>query len=314
MTIDLAPHHDEYLISPQNHNWYHDYQCLSTGRENCSFTALFIGTREVYAGDSSGNIYLWAEREGSYLLKRSFVEHTDKINDLIVHGHTLYSASDDGAIKVWNTSELNCIKTLNGHSGPVLSIVLSPTGILFSGGEDATIREWSAERWIITGSECGVSQLAISSQISKTLYSVDGCHLRSWDLETGKSIQTFAGHGGQITTLVIVDITVMTAGMDGQIRVWNGIDGTLISCFGNELESSIHGLIWYRNAILSVDQQGEFACWDSSSQVPSYQFKSQHSKKITKFKCNSNCGIFGTCSEDGQIHIWRDSNVIGVGF
>ena len=48
-------------------------------------------------------------------------------------------------VKLWNLSENTYIKTLHGHTGSVLCLVLLKTGDLASGSKDNTIKIWNRE-------------------------------------------------------------------------------------------------------------------------------------------------------------------------
>jgi phospholipase A-2-activating protein len=51
-------------------------------------------------------------------------------------------------IKIWRGSE--CIQTLEGHEGPVLSLAVTPSGDILSGSGDTTIRRWSGGKCVQT--------------------------------------------------------------------------------------------------------------------------------------------------------------------
>ena len=58
-------------------------------------------------------------------------------------GQTLASSSADHRVKFWNSSSGQCLKTLQGHTARVWSVVWSPDGqILASGSADETIKLW----------------------------------------------------------------------------------------------------------------------------------------------------------------------------
>ena len=64
---------------------------------------------------------------------------------------TLYWGSDDKTIKVWNTADGKLLKTLKGHTDPVQSLALGPDGTLYSGSKDKTIKVWKP--WVV---ECNL--------------------------------------------------------------------------------------------------------------------------------------------------------------
>lgn len=53
----------------------------------------------------------------------------------------LFSGSYDYTIKVWSTSSLQRVKTLQGHTDAVRALAVA-NGKLFSGSYDGTVRVW----------------------------------------------------------------------------------------------------------------------------------------------------------------------------
>ncbi|KAF1749832.1 hypothetical protein GCK72_016377 [Caenorhabditis remanei] len=88
-------------------------------------------------------------------IKVTLRSHLDSIHAMQFHPvePVLFTASEDGLIKLWNLdqkkedkhnsgggTELEPVYTFRGHKGPVLCLVLSPTGDhLYTGGQDGNI-------------------------------------------------------------------------------------------------------------------------------------------------------------------------------
>ena len=60
----------------------------------------------------------------------------------VLYDGTLATASEDEKIKIWNLSTYTTIKTLQGHSNIVFSVVLLPDGKIATGSADKTIIIW----------------------------------------------------------------------------------------------------------------------------------------------------------------------------
>lgn len=79
--------------------------------------------------------------------------HTDKVRSVafVPHssddlGDVLASAGDDKTVKLWDINLGQCLKTLEGHSKRIWSVVFSPDGrTVVSGSEDETVRIWDVE-------------------------------------------------------------------------------------------------------------------------------------------------------------------------
>ncbi len=72
--------------------------------------------------------------------------HTNKIAGIYFENITklLYTSSYDKTIKIWNTDNGKCIRTLKGHTFSVWDIYYDNYyNILFSGSNDHTIKIWN---------------------------------------------------------------------------------------------------------------------------------------------------------------------------
>lgn len=106
----------------------------------------------VIAASYKGSLFIWDV--GSQTLLGSQQAHTKSVNEIIVRGNLLFSASDDGTIKIWNYRQNGRIQlpelplyTLEGHESPVYSLTLSNDGkLLATASRDGMIFIWDLER------------------------------------------------------------------------------------------------------------------------------------------------------------------------
>ena len=106
--------------------------------------AMTVGTEICATGGTDGVIVLTKISDGQTLGRWS--AHSARITDLIISadGQTIFSASMDGDIAVWNRSGER-LHTLAGHIGPVKCLALTKDGsTLISGGDDNRIILWDA--------------------------------------------------------------------------------------------------------------------------------------------------------------------------
>jgi F-box/WD-40 domain protein 7 len=70
--------------------------------------------------------------------------HEDNVRVLAYGGRYLFSGSWDKTIRVWDVETLECVKVLEGHGEAVLALAVGDT-FLVSGSYDTTVRFWSLD-------------------------------------------------------------------------------------------------------------------------------------------------------------------------
>ncbi|WP_103126401.1 serine/threonine-protein kinase [Nostoc cycadae] len=159
---------------------------------------------------------------------------------------TLFSASRDNTIKVWNLATGKEIRTLEGHSKSVSTIAISPDSkTLFSASRDNTIKVWNIttgkEIRTLEGHSDSVNSIAISPD-GKTLISASrnkNPNITLWNTETGKEIRTLEGHSDSVNSVAISPDgkTLISASADRNIKVWNLTTGQLIGTLEGHSDS-----------------------------------------------------------------------------
>lgn len=114
--------------------------------------------------------------------------HRDTISGLVFrkNTHTLYSASMDRCVKVWNLDDMAYVESLFGHQSGITSIdALAKERAISSGGYDGTIRIW---------------KIVEESQL------------------------IFNGHSGSIDAVKLInEENFLSCGSDGQLCVWSSL-------------------------------------------------------------------------------------------
>ncbi|MBD2155090.1 serine/threonine-protein kinase [Leptolyngbya sp. FACHB-16] len=133
-----------------------------------------------------------------------------------------------------------CVFNLEGHTGPVTAIAISPDGLLLaSGSTDRSIKLWHLESGTLMHTWSGRSlrfQAGHTEAIATLAFSADGCTLisgsedctlRWWDLETRKLIRRSPEHGWLISALALSQngALVASGGGDGLINLWEQESG-----------------------------------------------------------------------------------------
>ncbi|KAJ3808207.1 WD40-repeat-containing domain protein [Lentinula aff. lateritia] len=167
-------------------------------------------------------------------------------------GKMLFSASDDGTIRLWDLTLRTCIKQFTGHVGQVQSIKLlladecdEPADVEIADldQEERTLNhvvalDSSSPSLASTSSSSFVSDQSlarpVASSVSKTKKpllvsgSLDNT-TKIWDIETAQPIQTFFGHIEGVWSVSVNKMRLVSGSHDRTIKVWNRDEGRCVS-------------------------------------------------------------------------------------
>jgi F-box/WD-40 domain protein MET30 len=164
-------------------------------------------------------------------------------------GKMLFSASDDGTIRLWNLSTRACLQTFSGHVGQVQSMKLLVTDescdddseskavlsidsaalptkrapVLISGSLDNTIKIWDIASGRSVTTLFGHIE-GVWAVTSDKLRLVSGSHDRTikvWSRDDGRCLATLVGHRGAVTCLGLAEDKIVSGSDDGDVRVWS---------------------------------------------------------------------------------------------
>jgi WD40 repeat protein len=179
-------------------------------------------------------------------------------------------------LKLWDVASGRLIRTYEGHSGRVNSVVFSSDGSrLISGSDDGTARLWDAAtgrviRTLQRGREGQgdayrpkVTSVALSPDGTRILAGTDET-IGLWDAESGALVRNIQGHTGTIQSVAFSpDGTLLLSGAkDKTIRIWDAATGQLL----NTIEahpSGVNMVAFSPDSTASILQT--FAVWDRAS-------------------------------------------------
>lgn len=165
-------------------------------------------------------------------------------------GKMLFSASDDGTIRLWDLTLKSCIRQFTGHVGQVqsLRLLLTDTGcedknegssademdvvpeptekrlpMLISGSLDNTIRMWNIETGKVERTFFGHIE-GVWAVASDKLRLVSGSHDRTikvWNRDENKCVTTLVGHRAAVTCLALAEDKIVSGSDDGDVKIWS---------------------------------------------------------------------------------------------
>jgi len=221
-------------------------QIMESGPPRCSnmeapIMLLSGHSGEVYTGQfhPSGNllasagyerlIYLWnvyGECENINVMSG----HTGAIVQLCFNteGDTIFTASTDKTVGVFDTITGERIKRMKGHTSFVNSVDCARTGkpLVVSGGDDCQVKVWDRRR------RQPVSSLNSTYQVTAVQFSEDASQVVSagidndikiWDLRKNAVVTDIQGHSDTVTGMKLSPdgAYVLTNSMDNTLRIWD---------------------------------------------------------------------------------------------
>ena len=172
-------------------------------------------------------------------------------------GKYICSGSADNTVKLWYTETGANIRTLNGHTDDVSSVVFSPDGkYICSGSVDKTVKLWET----LTGDLIRTLS-GHTSYVNSVSFSPDGKYICSgsydetvklWNVENGENIRTLSGHRHSVISVLFSP--------DGKFICSGSWDNT-VKLWYTETGANIHTLNG-PTAVLSVafSRDGEYIC------------------------------------------------------
>ena len=205
---------------------------MSISKQSITAISQNITSEWIAIGSSKlGQLLVWEWQSESYILRQQ--GHFDSLNSVAYthDGTKVVTASDDGKVKIWDTSSGHCIVTFADHSSGVTALETPrmKRNVVFSAGLDGTIRAYDLVRYrnfrTFTAPErLQFTCLAVDSSGEVVAAgSLDSFDIHLWSVQTGQLLDRLAGHEGPISSLAFAEQTSMlvSGSWDHTIRVWD---------------------------------------------------------------------------------------------
>jgi WD40 repeat protein len=166
--------------------------------------------------------------------------HDAAINTVAVSsdGRLALSGDSAGQIVLWDVASSDIVRTLDGHTGNVFSVIFLPGDTqAVSAAADNTLILWNLETGEIerrfTGHTDLIYDVALRPGTSQMISASGDRTLILWNLETGEAIRRFEGQGSSIRTVAISPDghQVVSGAANGSVFLWNAQTGEPIREF-----------------------------------------------------------------------------------
>lgn len=192
-------------------------------------------------------------------------EHHSATSPHINRGKMLFSASDDGTIRLWDLSLQTCVRVFAGHVGQVQTIKLSYMERLLSECKqkataskghrdpDASSTPSKTENGDASPDR---GPVLISGSLDNTI--------KTWDINTGKAVKTFFGHIEGVWSVAADKMRLISGSHDRTIKIWDCEQGRCnTTLVGHRGAVTCLGLA--EDKIVSGSDDGNVRIWSFSS-------------------------------------------------
>jgi WD40 repeat protein len=152
--------------------------------------------------------------------------------DLSADGRHLVTGGRDEAVRLWNATTGECLRTFTGHSDRVLAARIRADGQhVLSASADHTLRLWNAKSGeslqTLTGHTGPVAAVCFGPD-GRAAASAGWDHtVRLWNLEDGSALRVFRGHSRQVTSVAVTNdgVRLVSGAYDNTVRLWEARTG-----------------------------------------------------------------------------------------
>ncbi|KAI9837729.1 MAG: hypothetical protein M1819_006663 [Sarea resinae] len=221
-------------------------ECISTYTGHSGgVISLHFDSTILASGSMDKTIKIWNFEDKSTFLLRG---HTDWVNSVKLDSvsRTVFSASDDCTVRLWDLDTKSCIKTFHGHVGQVQQVLPLPAEFEFEEDETDDDNDTCSTSSKDSSSDAGTHHdpnsgsgnfSAISAygpgftntdRPTPPRYMLTGAldsTIRLWDVRTGRCLRTFFGHVEGIWALAADTLRVISGAEDRMVKVWDARTG-----------------------------------------------------------------------------------------
>ncbi|KAL3471942.1 quinon protein alcohol dehydrogenase-like superfamily [Aspergillus californicus] len=230
-------------------------ECISTytGHRG-GVIGLHFDASILASGSVDKSVKIWNFEDKSTFLLRG---HTDWVNAVKVDtlSRTVFSASDDCTVRLWDLDTKTCIRTFHGHVGQVQQVVPLPREFEFEDHDaecendnlstassdndppslqasmglepNSTYSQSSVFGPSFGNGRTGPPRYMVTSALDSTI--------RLWETTTGRCLRTFFGHLEGVWALGADTLRIVSGAEDRMIKIWDPRTGKCDRTFTGHL-------------------------------------------------------------------------------
>lgn len=214
-----------------------EIRTLLTAQHHVQSAAFTPDGKHALAGSDEGLVRMFDVTTGQ--LVRTYRGHKDGIPHLTVSadGKRFLSSGHDNTVRLWDVETGEAVRIFRGHTDWARVAAFLPDGQrIVTGGRDRTLRIWDVNDGrllqTIEHQKEWVETIAVVPG-GKQVLTAGGNNVHLWDLDTGKLVRSYTGHGFGVTSLALTrdGRTLLSSSYDGSIRAWEVASGQQLRQF-----------------------------------------------------------------------------------
>jgi hypothetical protein len=230
-------------------------------------------------------------------------------------GRLMFTAHDDGKVRVWDLDAGAISRQLSAHRGAVLALdVAADGGSLVSGGGDGTAIIWDVasgkRRLVLAGHEGAVRSVAFHPSGLYVATSGDDGTARVWDSASGDPVLVEGGPNARITAVAwTVDSRFLVTGAaDGTVRL-HAVSGSRTAIELRGHRGAITGLALTGDGryLVSASEDATARLWDLTAGRQVRRFRG-HQGAVTAVTLRRDAAQMVTVGADGSARLWKLSS------
>lgn len=235
--------------------------------------------------------------------------------DFTPDSRLMFTAHDDGKVRVWDLDAGAISRQLSAHRGAVLALDVAADGrSLVSGGRDGTAIIWDVasgrRRLVLAGHEGAVRSVAFHPSGLYVATSGDDGTARVWDSASGDPALVEGGPNARITAVAwTVDSRFLVTGAaDGTVRLLRVSESrTAIELRGHG--GAITGLALTGDGryLVSASEDATARLWDLTAGRQVRRFRG-HQGAVTAVTLRGDAEQLVTVGKDGSARLWNLSS------